>query len=70
MKDAIIEGIPQLSGSPVKPTGLRAGPGLVVAGLMADGVTEIHDLKHIDRGYECFEEKLLHLGADIKRVTK
>jgi len=69
-RTAIIEGIHQLSGSPVKATDLRAGAGLVIAGLMADGVTEIHDLKHIDRGYEYFEEKLSSLGADIKRVKE
>lgn len=69
-RTAIIEGIHQLSGSPVKATDLRAGAGLVIAGLMADGVTEIHDLKHIDRGYEYFEDKLSSLGADIKRVKE
>lgn len=65
---AIIEGIQRLSGCPVKATDLRAGAAMVIAGLVADGTTEICDLKHIDRGYENFEAKLVKLGANIKRV--
>lgn len=68
-RTAVIEGVPNLLGAPVKATDLRAGAGIVIAGLMAEGITEVYDLKHIDRGYEKLEEKLTALGADIKRVT-
>ncbi len=64
---AIVEGGSRLSGSPVSSTDLRAGAALVIAGLMADGVTEIYNLKYIDRGYEDFEKKLRGLGAQITR---
>lgn len=64
---AIIEGVEKLTGAPVVATDLRAGAALVVAGLMAEGVTEISNPKYIDRGYERFEEKLLSLGADVSR---
>ena len=66
---AIIEGVPQLYGAPVTTTDLRAGAALVVAGLMAKGVTEIYEPEYIDRGYEHIEQKLRSLGADIKRET-
>jgi UDP-N-acetylglucosamine 1-carboxyvinyltransferase len=66
---AVIEGVAKLSGAPVKATDLRAGAAMVIAGIVADGITEVHDLKHIDRGYENFEAKLLSLGADIKRIN-
>lgn len=65
---AVVEGVKKLSGSPVNATDLRAGAAMVIAGLVADGRTEVHHLKHIDRGYEDFEEKLKILGANIKRV--
>lgn len=65
---AVVEGVKKLSGSPVNATDLRAGAAMVIAGLVADGRTEVHHLKHIDRGYENFEEKLKILGANIKRV--
>ena len=52
---------------PVTVTDLRAGAALVVAGLMAKGVTEIYETSYIDRGYERIEEKLRSLGADIRR---
>jgi UDP-N-acetylglucosamine 1-carboxyvinyltransferase len=65
---AIIEGINKLSGSPVHATDLRAGAAMVIAGLAAEGETEISNLKHIDRGYENLVEKLKSLGADITRV--
>lgn len=68
-KVAIIEGVEALSGSPVKATDLRAGAGMVIAGLIACGTTEIYDLRHIDRGYENMEGKFVALGADIKRVN-
>ena len=64
---AIIEGVPQLYGAPVTCTDLRAGAALVVAGLMAKGVTEIYEPHYIDRGYEHIEQKLRALGADIRR---
>lgn len=64
---AAVEGCGQLTGSPVYATDLRAGAALVIAGLMAHGVTEIYNLKYIDRGYENFESKLRNLGAQITR---
>ena len=64
---AIVEGGTKLTGAPVSATDLRAGAALVIAGLIADGVTEIHNLKYIDRGYEHFEDKLRKLGAQITR---
>lgn len=68
-KVAIIQGVGSLNGAPVKATDLRAGAALVIAGLAAHGVTEIDDIHHIERGYECIERKLSLLGADIKRKT-
>lgn len=66
---AVVEGGSKLTGSPVSATDLRAGAALVIAGLMANGVTEIYNLKYIDRGYESFEEKLRGIGAQITRRT-
>jgi len=66
-RTALIEGVPQLHGAPVTATDLRGGAALVVAGLMAKGVTEIYDPCYIDRGYEHIEEKLRALGAEIRR---
>ncbi len=66
-KVAVIEGVEKLKGSPVTSTDLRAGAALVIAGLMADGVTEVYNLKYIDRGYENFAQKLKGLGAQITR---
>lgn len=66
---AIIEGPKKFSGAPVKATDLRAGAAMVIAGLVADGVTEIEDIRHIERGYEDIEEKLQMLGADIKKIV-
>jgi UDP-N-acetylglucosamine 1-carboxyvinyltransferase len=65
---AVIEGATQLSGAPVKALDLRAGAAMVIAGLIAEGRTEVHNIKYIDRGYENFGEKLKSLGADIERV--
>lgn len=65
---AIIDGIEKLSGAQVCATDLRAGAALVIAGLMADGETEISNIKYIDRGYENIEGKLNSLGASIKRI--
>ncbi len=64
---AVVEGCECLKGSPVYATDLRAGAALVIAGLMAKGVTEIFNIKYIDRGYENMEEKLRSLGAQIAR---
>lgn len=64
---AVVEGVDKLTGAPVRATDLRAGAALIVAGLMADGVTEIHNIKYIDRGYDHIENKLKQLGADIRR---
>ena len=65
---AIIKGVPRLTAAPVMATDLRASASLVLAGLIAEGRTEIERIYHIDRGYECIEEKLNALGADIRRV--
>ena len=64
----MIHGVERLSGAPVMATDLRASAGLVLAGLIAEGVTDVQRIYHIDRGYECIEEKLGQLGAQIKRV--
>lgn len=69
-KSAIFEGVESLSGAPVYATDLRAGAALIIAGIIADGETELYNLHHIDRGYENIEEKFRKLGADIKRVTE
>ncbi|MGE0114794.1 MAG: UDP-N-acetylglucosamine 1-carboxyvinyltransferase [Steroidobacteraceae bacterium] len=66
---AIIKGVPQLTGAPVMATDLRASAGLVLAGLVAEGVTVVDRIYHIDRGYERIEEKLELLGARIKRLS-
>lgn len=68
-KLAIIDGVERLSGTNVRATDLRAGAAMIIAGLMADGITEITDIYHIDRGYENFEQKFIQLGGDIQRVT-
>ena len=66
---AIIKGVPKLTAAPVMATDLRASASLVLAGLVAEGTTEVERIYHIDRGYECIEEKLQGLGAQIKRVA-
>lgn len=66
---AIIVGQPVIAGAPVMATDLRASASLVIAGLVATGETLIDRIYHIDRGYECIEEKLQALGADIRRVV-
>jgi len=68
-RSAIVTGPVQLQGAKVKASDLRAGAALVVAGLMAEGVTEITGLEHIDRGYSHLEEKLTGLGATIWRES-
>ena len=65
---AIIRGVHKLTAAPVMATDLRASASLVLAGLVAEGTTQVERIYHIDRGYECIEEKLQQLGARIKRV--
>jgi UDP-N-acetylglucosamine 1-carboxyvinyltransferase len=65
---AVVRGKQRLSGAPVRATDIRAGVGLVIAGLVADGVTEIAEVHHIDRGYVRLEEQLRALGADVVRT--
>ena len=67
---AIIKGVARLTAAPVMATDLRASASLVLAGLVAEGTTEIERIYHIDRGYECIEEKLQGLGAQIRRVAE
>lgn len=64
---AVVKGVPRLKGAPVMATDLRASASLVLAGLVAEGTTEIKRIYHIDRGYERIEEKLSSCGADIVR---
>ena len=66
---AIVHGVKGFSGAQVKSPDLRGGAALVMAGLVADGVTQVSDIYHIDRGYERFVEKLQNLGARVERVS-
>jgi UDP-N-acetylglucosamine 1-carboxyvinyltransferase len=66
---ALVKGVEQLSGAPVRSPDLRGGAALVLAALCADGETSVGDVYHIDRGYERFVDKLSALGADIRRTT-
>jgi UDP-N-acetylglucosamine 1-carboxyvinyltransferase len=68
-RPASVDGVDRLIGAPVAATDLRAGASMVVAGLMADGVTEISGVKYIVRGYENLDKKLKALGAKIERIT-
>ena len=65
---AVVRGKPELSGAPVRATDIRAGVGLVLAGLVAEGITEVSEVHHIDRGYVRLDEQLRALGADVTRV--
>lgn len=65
----VLRGVEQLSSTPVWSSDIRAGAGLVLAGLCAEGITEVHDVFHIDRGYPNFVEDLRRLGATIERVA-
>jgi len=65
---AVVHGVPRLSGAPVMATDLRASASLVLAGLVAEGTTDVQRIYHIDRGYEHIEEKLRGLGAEIRRM--
>ena len=67
---AIVKGVKQLSGAPVMASDLRASAGLVLAGLAAEGETEVNRIYHVDRGYERIDQKLRQLGASIERVAE
>jgi UDP-N-acetylglucosamine 1-carboxyvinyltransferase len=67
---AVIRGIPRLSAAPVRALDIRAGAAMVIAALVADGVTEVAELHHVDRGYEDFEAKLAGVGADVRRISE
>jgi len=68
-KVAVVEGVKELNGAPVMATDLRAGAALLIAGLVAKGVTEIEGIAYVERGYQDIQRKLISLGADIKKVT-
>ena len=67
-KVAVVKGVKKISGAPVMASDLRASAALILAGLAADGITEVHRIYHLDRGYEKIEKKFRALGARIKRV--
>ena len=67
-KMAVVTGVEKLTAAPVKAVDLRAGAAMIIAGLVAKGVTVIEEIERIDRGYEDVVEKFSLLGADIKRV--
>lgn len=69
-RSAIVRGVKRLSGAPLMATDLRASASLILAGLVAEGKTEVSRIYHLDRGYEKIETKLVRLGADIKRVKE
>ncbi len=66
---AVVQGVEHLQGARVMATDLRASASLVIAGLVAEGETLVDRIYHLDRGYECIEEKLSQLGARIKRAN-
>jgi UDP-N-acetylglucosamine 1-carboxyvinyltransferase len=67
-RTAVVRGISDLTGAPVMATDLRASMSLILAGLAANGTTEVNRVYHLDRGYERLEEKLQAVGANIERV--
>ncbi|RLA83662.1 MAG: UDP-N-acetylglucosamine 1-carboxyvinyltransferase, partial [Deltaproteobacteria bacterium] len=67
-QNAIVEGVPYLTGAPVMATDLRASASLVLAGLVAEGETLVTEIHHLERGYEGFREKLSELGARIEEI--
>jgi UDP-N-acetylglucosamine 1-carboxyvinyltransferase len=67
-RTAIVEGVKKLTGAVVKATDLRAGAALIIAGLLAEGTTEVTCIEHVDRGYPNIEDKFKMLGADIRRI--
>ena len=66
---ALIHGVRKLQGAPVSSPDLRGGAALVIAGLVAEGETVVHNIYHIDRGYENYVGKLQSLGANVERTT-
>jgi UDP-N-acetylglucosamine 1-carboxyvinyltransferase len=68
-RSAVVRGVPRLTGAPVMATDLRASMSLVLAGLAAEGETQVARVYHLDRGYERLEEKLEAVGADIERAS-
>jgi len=68
-RSAIIEGVKNLYGCSVNSTDLRGGAALIIAGLVAKNVTEVHNIEHIERGYEHIDQKLKALGAKIERIS-
>ena len=69
-RTSVVEGVEGLTGCQVKATDLRAGAAMVLAGLVAEGETQVGYIHHIDRGYDQLVEKLVGLGADIARVDQ
>ena len=69
-KTAIFEGVDSLTGAPIYATDLRAGAALLIAGIIANGTTELYKIHYIDRGYEHIEDKFRSLGANIQRITE
>ena len=69
-KVAFFEGVDKLIGAPVYASDLRAGAALIIAGVAAEGITQVYNVGHIDRGYENIEEKFINLGAKVKRVKE
>ena len=67
-KTAVFEGVKELTGAPLYATDLRAGAALLIAGIIANGTSEINNIHYIDRGYEKIEDKFTKLGAKISRV--
>ncbi len=68
-RTALVEGGSRLSGAPVKATDLRSGAALIIAAIIAEGESQVSEVEHVDRGYENFEQKLIRLGANIRRVS-
>ena len=66
---AVMRGVERLSAAPVRALDIRAGAAMVIAALAAEGVTEISNVYHLDRGYEDLEGRLASLGADVRRET-
>jgi UDP-N-acetylglucosamine 1-carboxyvinyltransferase len=67
---AVIRGVEQLSAAPVRALDIRAGAAMAIAALTADGITEIANIQHVDRGYEDFDAKLTALGAEVRRESE
>jgi UDP-N-acetylglucosamine 1-carboxyvinyltransferase len=65
---ALVNGVPRLKGASVMASDIRAGAGLVIAGLAARGTTQVLRVYHVDRGYDQLEKRLAQLGAQIKRI--